>query len=397
MPAGTPGFVGARLREARAARSVTAVALSELIGVTPASITQYENGETTPRPDTFESIARALNLPTHFFLRTQAHQETGSVFYRSMSAATKTARLRAESRLRWFQEIVAALKERLAFPPANIPEPDVPADPAVLTPEQIEEAATYCRRAWGLGDYPIANVVALLETNGVVVVREHLAADALDALSVWSSFDGCPYMVLGADKNSAVRSRYDASHELGHLVLHRHVPPTRLRNSVEFKRLEEQAHRFAGAFLLPPQTFANEVYLLGLDAFRALKPRWKASVGAMIKRLSNLGAIPEGQEQRLWMNYARRGWNRWEPLDDELPVEEPQLLKLALEQVAKDVDLPSLAIEFPVHPEEAERMLGLPPGCLSATPELVRFFPRRMTEERENVSAPGQLIHFPRR
>lgn len=396
MPSGTPGFFGSRLRSARLARSMTAVALAELAGVKPAAITQYETGGTSPRPEVLDLIARRLSVPFASFLRPLPEGEQGTIFFRSMSVATKTARLRAEQRLGWFQEIVGAVKEHLEFPTPNIPEPDIPSDLSMLTNEQIESAAIFCRREWGLGDYPLANVLSLLESEGVIVMRDHMDVETLDALSQWSSLHGCPYIVVGADKQLAARSRYDACHELGHLVLHRGVCTPILRNSVEFKRLEDQAHRFAGAFLLPAASFPDDVYLLGLDSFRTLKQKWMVSIAAMIKRLSDLEAMTEADAQRLWINYARRGWRHGEPGDNDLTIEEPRLVGLALETLRDEHDLPTFASQFPVFPEEAARMVNLPEQFFSGGARLMPFTPRPVTSAtpvRSSLSA--QIIRFP--
>src|SRR5437879_1030581 len=63
MNVGTPGFNGERLIEARMARGLTAVALSEMVGVSSQSISQYEKGKQSPRPEVLGIIASRLNMP----------------------------------------------------------------------------------------------------------------------------------------------------------------------------------------------------------------------------------------------------------------------------------------------------------------------------------------------
>ena len=63
MRAGTPGFVGARLREGREARGLTAIALSEILGVSRQAVSQYENSQQTPRPEIMLKIEQVLGLP----------------------------------------------------------------------------------------------------------------------------------------------------------------------------------------------------------------------------------------------------------------------------------------------------------------------------------------------
>jgi transcriptional regulator with XRE-family HTH domain len=81
MRPGSPGFVGQRLREAREARELTAVALADLIGVTRQAVSQYENGLQTPAPEVMRRITEVVRLPYHFFLAPPSPEERDLIFY----------------------------------------------------------------------------------------------------------------------------------------------------------------------------------------------------------------------------------------------------------------------------------------------------------------------------
>src|SRR5215212_8094956 len=111
MRPGTPGFVGARLREGREARGLTATALSEILDVTRQSVSQYENEQQTPRPEVMQKIEQVLNLPPAFFSRPVVGEPgERKIFYRSMSSATKHARARMDRRYDWLREITDYLQ-----------------------------------------------------------------------------------------------------------------------------------------------------------------------------------------------------------------------------------------------------------------------------------------------
>ena len=162
----------------------------------------------------------------------------------------------------------------------------------------------------GLGTGPIADIVLLMENNGIIVSRGELAAEYLDAYSQRPANSDHPIVFLGSDKASAARSRHDASHELGHLILHRNVDTKTIRNSTLFKLIEDQAHRFASSFNLPSRGFADQLWAPTLDAFLALKPHWKVAIAAMIMRCEQLGITNEDQSRRSWINMNRRGWRK---------------------------------------------------------------------------------------
>ena len=95
MNVGTPGFNGERLIEARMARGLTAVALSEMIGVSSQSISQYEKGKQSPRPDVLDAIASHLNMPLSYFLGKAMPSKIGQSLAVS-GTADDVARQRAE-------------------------------------------------------------------------------------------------------------------------------------------------------------------------------------------------------------------------------------------------------------------------------------------------------------
>ncbi len=378
MRPGTPEFRRDRLKAAREARGISGAALAELTSVTRSAISQYERGEQTPSPAVLHEIATALNLPArHFCIDLDAI--SGPVFYRSFASAQKRSRIRAERKLEWLTEIVDNLSTMVEFPSVCVPEIDSADDVLSLSMDEIEDIATATRRAWELGDGPISNVVRLAENNGIISVRQFLDSDRLDAFSYWEHTEKNPLVVLSTDKSCSVRSRFDLAHEIGHLVLHRKINGRQLKNGDQFKQIEAQANRFAGAFLLPATTFLRELFAVNLDAFLAQKERWKTSVALMVKRCVDLGVVDETEGQRLWVNLGRRGWRKREPLDDEISIEEPQFLSRCFELLIANgpESREALLSQMPWSAKEIEELVGLRPATIHrATKQLEEINPR---------------------
>ena len=365
MTVGVLGFRSARLTQARNARGLTAVSLADMIDVSPSTISLYEKGTQKPRQEMLDRLSSVLNVPPGFFLQTVSIVKPNRVFYRSMSAATKGARARVEARYEWILEVIDYLLEFFDFPKTRLLELDLPEDFRALDSLTIESAAEQVRQHWTLGDGPVANMVRTLEANGVIVWRTAFEAETLDAFSEYRSPQ--PVVVLSSDKGNYYRSRFDAAHELGHLVLHRNVDGKSLNRSSDFKLLENQAHQFASTFLLPAMAYSKELWAVSLDAFRSLKPRWNASIALQIVRARQLGMVNENQEKRLWINLSRRGWRKREPLDDAVPSEKPGLVAEGMrmlvnnkvrtgEQMAQDINLSAY---------ELERLTEAEPGTLT--------------------------------
>lgn len=359
-------FNGARLREAREARAITATSLSELIGKAVSSVSQYENGVNEPPPNVIARISEVLNVPPHFFTQPSASEDEPLLFWRSRTAALKTSRTSATRKYAWLRSIVGYLGGYVSFPSPNFMDIDPPADPAVIDQSYIEEAATKLRRFWGLGDGPISDVVQLVENNGGIVTRTEMGSTKLDAFSDWPAGEGHYFVVLSTDKDSAVRSRHDIAHELAHGLVHKNVPNKTRSKPNMHKLMEIQAEQFASAFLMPASTFPSEVYSATLDGLYNLKKRWRTSISSMIMRLTNLNILDEQAQRRLFIQMSRRGWRKREPLDNELSPEEPRLLRRAVDTLISSRTISpeelSHAVHLPV--TDIERLLGLAPGHL---------------------------------
>jgi Zn-dependent peptidase ImmA (M78 family) len=332
-------------------------------------------------------------MPTRYFITPSHLARDYPVFYRSLSSATKTARSRAENNLAWAAEFVRPYLEQFVdLPPVRLPKLVVARDPAELTADDLEDLAAQVRHFFGLPDLPIASVTALLESAGVMVIRTDVGSDKLDSFSAW--IEGRPCIVVSSEKASAVRYNFDLAHELAHLMLHAHLRIGEVLQTTRHKLLEDQAHRFAGAFLLPGKAFAADVFAPTLGAFRNLKAKWRTSIGVMIVRCRDLGLINEREENWLWVQYGRRGWRRWEPLDDELEIQLPTVLRSGMELlVDRRVQSPAdIAAALPLEPQIIEALAGLRPGFLreSLRPQ-VRL---RVESPRSNDS---QIVEFPDR
>lgn len=368
MRPGTPGFCGDRLKTAREARSLTQTVLADLLGVSRQAVSGYENGTQTPAPQVMRRISEILRIPPHYFLLPPTFDEIDSIFYRSMASTTKGARLKAERRFGWLRDIVHYLRGLVQFPTVNFPEFEIPEDPTRISIRQIEEAAIETRRFWGLGDKPISNVVWLIENNGAIISRHDLGADTLDAFSQWNAAEATPYIVFGSGKDSGPRSRYDAGHELAHLILHRGVKRNILSNRSVFKLIEDQAHYFAGAFLLPESTFAAEFASAPtLDRLAMIKSKWKVSIQSMIMRCENIGIITKEQRSRLFINLTARGWRRKEIYDDLIQPESPRFLHRSVEVLIKNsiIDPTEIPFRLGLAPSDVEELAGLEGGFLS--------------------------------
>ena len=362
------GFVGARLLEARRARGMTAADLASIVEVSAQSLSIYENGHQTPRRDAVDRLARALGMTQQYFFRPHSAPDSRPVFWRSRLTAQTADLERASVRLEWLKEIIDYLGQFFDFPTLTIIKADVPADPMRISTEVIEAVANDVRTAWGVRRGPLPDAVEKVEESGVLVSRIHVRAEKVDAFSQWSDRFGIPFIMLSRDKASAARQRFDAMHELAHILLHQRVTGNHLNNRSTYKFLEKQADTFASFMLLPEPDFLDELYAPTLDGFLSLKERWGVSVAAMIMRSRSLDLLDDMSAKRMWMKYTRRGWRKGEPFDGSTEKEAPHLIRRSFEMLlgegVQSVDDVRKALPFPL--EDLEELADLEPGTLGA-------------------------------
>jgi len=165
---------------------------------------------------------------------------------------------------------------------------------------------------------PISNVVEILESHGIVVIRLPLGSADVDAFSL--PFPNHPVVVLGTDKNDKARSRFDASHELGHLVMHGD-------QIWGLPDIEKQAHTFAAAFLMPAAEIRSELPdTVDWPALFELKQRWQVSLAALLMRAKTLGCMSEATYLTAIKAASARGWRRVEPVPLGAPEQPLHLL-----------------------------------------------------------------------
>jgi Zn-dependent peptidase ImmA (M78 family)/transcriptional regulator with XRE-family HTH domain len=211
----------------------------------------------------------------------------------------------------------------------------------------VESCAVSLRRHWGLGLGPIPNLLALLESKGVTVLPLGELTEKVDAFSIWAGQRPCTF--LGLNK-AASRIRFDAAHELGHLVLHHDV-------LAGDGSLESEANEFAGAFLLPGETFSAECpRYWNLERFIELKKRWRVSIGAMVKRAQQLGLLSQFAVQKAFKELNYREIRRDEPAEPQ--AEFPVLLDRALELVSSETSIEDLSEFLGLNPVTLHTQLG---------------------------------------
>ncbi|MND84871.1 helix-turn-helix protein [compost metagenome] len=321
---------------ARKRRRFTSKILAERAGIAPVTLSRVLNGKQEPDEETVSKLVKALDFPSEFFQKDDTDEvDAKSASFRSLSAMTARERDAALSAGSLAFEVVDWLNRNYQLPIQDLLDFEQDRDPV--------SAARTLRQHWGLGEKPIGHLLNVLEAKGVRIFSLSEATKNVDAFSLWRNDE--PFIFLNTFK-SAERSRFDAAHELGHLVLHRHGGPAH-------RSAELEANAFASAFLMPEDDVrARLPFVATLQTIIEHKKRWRVSAAALCYRLNKLGIISEWQNRAFNIQLNQR-FSKTEP--NGIEREKSAIWKMVFEdlwmqrksraRIATELNLPESELE----------------------------------------------------
>jgi len=253
-----------RVELVRLRLGLTKTGFAKALDVDRKTIQRFESGAYELSARTIDALVTLSGYPKEFFDKDALeYPNAEGVSFRSLRSLTATARDASIAAAALAFELDDWISARYDLPSHDLPQ---------LQGYAPAQAAAALRANWGMGERPIANMVNLLESHGVRVFSLAEETRHLDAYSFWRN--DRPYTFLNTMK-TAEHSRFDAAHELGHLVLHRH-------GGAAHRNAEEEANGFASAFLMPPADLrAHLPFVRNLTDILKGKQRWRVSASAL--------------------------------------------------------------------------------------------------------------------
>lgn len=291
------------LEVARQRNRLTKSAFAAKLGISARDLRRMRK-ERDVDADLISRLSKITGFPDAFFTL-DVNLEISKPTFRKQATLSARERDAGEAAAKIAKLFWETVEEEYSLPEPNIPDYS---DGEYNLPEGIDRAtyaAALLREDWGLGTEPIGNIVRLLERHGVRVLSlSEQNAKGLSAFTFWGDGER-PYIYLNM-VSSTERSRFDAAHELGHLVLHRNADAA----DVE---VEREADRFASAFLIPKADLLRHKAFPTITNLRKNKQRWRVSVAALVRAYRDNGLIDDARYKYLNIELSRRGWRKEEP------------------------------------------------------------------------------------
>lgn len=320
-----------RLRFARELTGLARTQLAKKIGISVRRLQELETGKSDVSSSELSAIALHSGVPVAFFkTNVPAPSLTfEGTHFRALKSISQRqrARVRADgARIALFYEAIEG--QGIQFPPDRLTDfihqiADEVEFPEQLSDGEVENIAVRLRNYWNLGMGPIPHVIQLLESHGVAIFElGQNEVQGIDAFAVLTASER-PAIFVG-NNPCASRRRFSVAHELGHLVLNHASSDLEPGHPI----LEQQANRFAGAFLMPAPLYRASMHnrTTVFDLLEA-KPVWRVSIAAMLVRSHQLGLL-DYHDRAVGFRQLNAHWGRHEPKEPSL--ERPVALQRAL-------------------------------------------------------------------
>lgn len=330
-------FIGDRLRQLRLINEKSLQDVGEAIAATKQYIQQIEAGLQKPTEMTQNALADYFGVSKSFFIQKYNHIYESECNFRKAKSTPVNVKEKAQQYASLLEEYIKFLDEdEFDLPTISFLKEDI--DYKNLSALNIEELAEKLRKEWGLDvETPIDDMTKALENAGAIVTYFKELSDKVDAFSISRNR---PLVIRNNEKYNGCRLRFDLAHECGHLVLHKCID-----NAEDIELKEEQANRFASAFLLPRKGFFQEFYgvFAGMSInwrkMAELKKRWKVSFASMIHRAYDLNIIDAVRYRSAYIYLRKSGQSKTEQGDDYINIETSSLLEnMTNHLVANDIE-----------------------------------------------------------
>ena len=277
---------GRRLKNAREMKGYSLADLAKEMSniVSRQAIYKYESGQMLPDSTVLLSLSAVLGVKADYFFRPFETNLNGIEF-------RKKAKLSVKDRIAIERNAMDNIERYLEI--ENLCEcsrqvNQFPHNNSIKRREDVIDLVSRIRKNWGLGKDGIPDVIALLESKGVIII-EFDAPESFDGLSGMVG-DNIVIILNKAIKNSE-RKRFTTLHELGHLVMS-------FDEGINEREKESLCHLFASEFLSPQESFESAIgninnSRLNMYSFADVQRSYGISIDALMRKAAEAKMISE--------------------------------------------------------------------------------------------------------
>ena len=310
---------------ARESRGQTQQDLAEKIKLHRANVSRLEKGETNVHNETLLAISAATCYPPQFFTQGGVVIPVNLAYRKRQQVPVKVL-TPIEAKMNIIRRNVQFITKALEKNTPKLPAMEVTNDqpPSVI--------AGLIRERWNVADGVVDDLTAIIEKQGIIISSFDFGTERVDSRSM---FTDDKYPIVFVNKNLlGDRLRYSLAYELGQLIMHTF-------SAISLERdISREANEFAAAFLMPENDIRKDLEKgISLSLLAELKRKWKVSMISILYMADDLGMLTANQKRYLIQQFNEQKIRRREPMELDVPVEKPALLKNLINSYIREYEL----------------------------------------------------------
>lgn len=307
-----------RLKQARTIRKLSLDELVEElkslgVALTKQAISRYENEDCLPGSKTLLALSKVLGQPIDYFFREPTIQLGELSFRKKKTKLSVKEELSIKESAQEYFERYLELETILGLDSSYNP----PFKLKVTSEEDVDKAAEMFREKLVLEDFPISNVIELLESEHIKIHRVNVSEN-FDGFHAKANDDEQMVIcvnshLLPSSKNEGgedfdlPRFRLTCLHEVAHDLLE-------FDDSIPEREADKMCNRFAGAVLIPDSAlldrFGGKRSMITNYELESAKADYGISIYALVIRLYQGGFINQQSYKMFCIQYNKRGYGR---------------------------------------------------------------------------------------
>jgi Zn-dependent peptidase ImmA (M78 family)/DNA-binding XRE family transcriptional regulator len=326
-----------RLILARESRGIQQQELNDRLGLGATTLSKIEHGDFTPSAEVLSRLAEETGYPLSFFTQPGMPPPTDYLAWRRREKVAQKLFRQISARVDVLRLVVQDITQSLRIPAPIFPFMQLS---DTYTPADV---AKTLRLQWGIPEEPIRDLTSLLESHGIPVAAFNFDTDRVDSRAV-ITVDRYPLICVNSN-HTADRQRFSLAYQLGHLLMH-------LYTKVEDDQpVGHEANLFAAELLMPEAAIRRDIgdQQVTFNLLKNLKGKWRVSMIALLYRADDLGYLSENQKRYLIQQFNELKLRRREPIELDVPVEQPKLLRTWLTTLKRREKLNTAATAARLH------------------------------------------------
>lgn len=357
-------FNGKKLKIARVYRGKSVDVLSKETKINKKDILAFEDNKYKPTLENTLKLSNILQFPKEYFYKNEKVKiSIEDCHFNPNSTIPRMEEISYKEKLIMIRKLYLFFENYIAFPDLNLPDD-------LKRNDSMEVLAEKIRKHWEIWDDKKAmpvNLSDIMIANGIIISNINVNRKGSSPFTQKQLLNKeTKYMVaLGEDKNSGPIRNYDLACELGYIV----------SDTLGLSLKKFDCEEFAAEFLLPKEAFLNSLEeVKELDDFINLKAKWAVPLTVLIYRAFSLGVISYKKYNYLLQNWHQNGWQKSEPLDDRIKVEDISMLKMAYEAIIESNIMSNSTLidnlyqdDIILYPRDLEVLMELKEGTLNTS------------------------------